>query len=341
MKRNILILGCNGFIGSHLAQRIIEDTDWTIYALDIADHNLGELLEHERFHFTKGDMTQSDAWLEEHIKLADVVLPLAAIANPLVYVQNPIRVFELDFEANLAIVKRCLAHKTRIVFPSTSEVYGMATDAEFDEASTHFILGPIHKERWIYSCSKQMLDRVIYAYGQHHGLEFSLFRPFNWIGPRLDNVFEENADQSRVVSKFLSQIVRGENIQLVDGGKQRRSFTYIDDGIDALIKIIDNKNGCANQQIFNIGNPQNDLSIAELAEAILTLAKTYPKYQAAAAKVAITTVTADQHYGAGYQDVTARVPAIHNAKQKLGWTPKIDMQSALRKTLDYYLGSRL
>jgi nucleoside-diphosphate-sugar epimerase len=337
MTRNILILGCNGFIGSHLAHRIIENTDWHIYALDIANHNLGDLLEHERFHFTQGDMTKSDAWLERHIELVDVVLPLAAIANPLIYVQNPIRVFELDFEANLDIVKRCLAHKKRIVFPSTSEVYGMATDAEFDEDSTHFILGPIHKERWIYSCSKQMLDRIIYAYGQHRGLEFSLFRPFNWIGPRLDNVFEKNANQSRVVSKFLSHIVRGENIELVDGGQQRRSFTYIDDGIDALMKIIENENGCASQQIFNIGNPYNDLSIAELAESILALAHHYPKYQDAAAQVKITHVSAAQHYGAGYQDVAARVPAIHNAKQKLGWAPKIDMQLALTKTLDYYL----
>lgn len=337
MTRNIIILGCNGFIGSHLAHRIIKKTDWTIYALDIADHHLSDLVDHERFHFTKADMTQSDDWLEKLIPLADAVLPLAAIANPLVYVQNPIRVFELDFEANLAIVKRCLAHKTRIVFPSTSEVYGMSTDAQFDEQNTHLVLGPIHKERWIYSCSKQMLDRIIYAYGQHHGLSFSLFRPFNWIGPRLDNVFGDNANQSRVVSKFLSQIVRGENIELVDGGQQRRSFTDIDDGIDALMKIIENHNDCADQQIFNIGNPHNDLSIAELAERILTLAQQYPKYQKAAAQVKITSVSADEHYGVGYQDVASRVPAIQNAQQKLGWSPKTDIASALKKTLDYYL----
>lgn len=337
MTRNIVILGCNGFIGSHLAQRIIETTDWHIQALDIANHNLQSLLDHERFHFTLGDITKSHEWLDRHIPLADVVLPLAAIANPLVYVQDPIRVFELDFEANLDIVKRCLKHTTRIVFPSTSEVYGMATDPEFDEQNTHFVLGPIHKERWIYSCSKQMLDRIIYAYGKHHQLPYTLFRPFNWIGPRLDNVFEKNANQSRVVSKFLSQIVRGENIELVDGGQQRRCFTYIDDGIDALMKIIENNDGCADQEIFNIGNPNNDFSIAELADNILSLAKHYPKFQDKAEQVEITHTSAAQHYGAGYQDVSARVPAIHNAQQKLGWTPKVDMQSALQQTLDYYL----
>ncbi len=337
MTRNIVILGCNGFIGSHLAHRIIETTDWQINALDIANHNIQELLDHDRFHFTLGDMTKSHDWLDKHIQSADVVLPLAAIANPLIYVQNPIRVFELDFEANLDVVKRCLVHKTRLIFPSTSEVYGMATDSEFDEQNTHFVLGPIHKERWIYSCSKQMLDRIIYAYGKHHDLPYTLFRPFNWIGPRLDNVFEQNANQSRVVSKFLSQIVRGENIELVDGGQQRRCFTYIDDGIDALMKIIENQNSCADQEIFNIGNPNNDYSIAELADNILSLAKQYPKYQAKAEQVKIINTTATQHYGAGYQDVAARVPAIHNAKQKLNWIPNTDMQTALKKTLDYYL----
>jgi len=337
MKRNIVIIGCNGFIGSHLAERIIADTPWTIYALDIADHNLDHLKEHDRFHFSKGDIRESQEWLDHHISLADVVLPLAAIANPLIYVQDPLRVFELDFEVNLDIVKRCVAQKKRLIFPSTSEVYGMATDAEFDESTTHFVLGPIHKERWIYSCSKQMLDRIIYAYGHHQGLEFTLFRPFNWIGPRLDNVFESNANQSRVVSKFLSQIVRGQNIELVDGGQQRRCFTYIDDGIDALMKIIENEKDCAKQEIFNIGNPKNDLSIAELAETILAQAITYPNYAEAASKVKVTTVSATQHYGVGYQDIRARVPAIQNAQQKLEWTPKIDMQTALRKTLDYYL----
>lgn len=338
MTRNILIIGCNGFIGSHLTQRILDQTDWMIHALDIADHNLQDHLQNPRLNFNKADIRNSEGWLDHHIQKADVVLPLAAIANPLIYVQNPIKVFELDFEANLAVVKQCLAHKTRLIFPSTSEVYGMAPDAEFDEAKTPLVLGPIHKERWIYSCSKQLLDRIIYAYGQHHGLSYTLFRPFNWIGPRLDNVFEKNANQSRVVSKFLSQIVRGENIELVDGGEQRRCFTDIDDGIDALMKIIDNEKGCAEQEIFNIGNPNNDFSIAELAETLLEQAKNYPKFQKEAAQVKIITVSAAEHYGKGYQDVKARVPAIHNAKEKLAWTPQVDMQTALRKTLDYYLG---
>lgn len=338
MSMKILILGINGFIGSNLVQRMLEDTDWQVYGLDLNADKISEFLGHERLHYSQGDITKSGEWLDRHIDLVDVVLPLAAIANPLIYVQDPLRVFELDFEANLDIIKRCHINKTRVVFPSTSEVYGMSSETPFDEEKTSFVTGPIHKERWIYSCSKQMLDRVIYAYGKHRGLDFTLFRPFNWIGQKLDNVFEESASKSRVVSKFLSQIVRGENIELVDGGQQRRCFTDIDDGISALMKIIENKNGCATSEIFNIGNPKNDLSISELAQSILDLARTYPKYQAAAEKVQIINVNAEQHYGAGYQDVATRVPAIHNAINKLGWQPEIDMATSLRKTMDYYLG---
>ena len=109
------------------------------------------------------------------------------------YVQDPLRVFELDFEANLDIIRHVREYKKRIIFPSTSEVYGMCPDSEFDEEKSHLVTGPINKERWIYSTSKQLLDRVIYAYGKHKDLSYSLFRPFNWYGPRLDNIFNPKA----------------------------------------------------------------------------------------------------------------------------------------------------
>src|SRR6185312_3328072 len=164
---------------------------------------------------------------------------------------------------------QCLQYQKRIVFPSTSEVYGMCPDPEFKEEESNLVLGPIHKERWIYSCSKQLLDRIIYAYGAHHGLKYTLFRPFNWIGPRQDNIFNAQAGSSRVLPQFISNIIHGKDIQLGDGGSQRRCFTYISDGIDALIKIRENSNNCAENRIFNLGNPHNNFSIRELADALL------------------------------------------------------------------------
>ena len=113
---------------------------------------------------------------------------LVAVATPATYVQNPLRVFELDFEANLAVIRLCVKYGKRVIFPSTSEVYGMSQDTEFDEEATHFVLGPTQKQRWIYSCSKQLLDRVIYAYGEQDKLPYTLFRPFNWIGAKQDDI---------------------------------------------------------------------------------------------------------------------------------------------------------
>lgn len=337
MSLKILILGVNGFIGNALTQAILQRTDWEVFGLDMADDKLEHSLDAKRFHFIEGDINISQEWIEYHVKKCDVALPLVAIATPATYVQDPLRVFELDFEANLKIVRQCLQYNTRVIFPSTSEVYGMSTEGEFNEETSQLVLGPIHKERWIYSCCKQLLDRVIYAYGKHDNLQFTLFRPFNWIGPKQDSVFEAKEGSSRVVSQFIGDILHGRDINLVNGGKQRRSFTYIDDGIDALLKIIENKNDCASGRIFNLGNPNNDLSIQELAESILAMMKTYPDYKQIAEKTNIRIVDPEKYYGKGYQDVSARVPSIKNAEEHLGWTPTTDFTTALRKTLDFYL----
>jgi nucleoside-diphosphate-sugar epimerase len=337
MSLKVLILGVNGFIGSSLTERILRDTDWEVFGMDMGTNKLDGCIEHARFHFVEGDITINREWIEYHVKKCDVVLPLVAIATPATYVQDPLRVFELDFEANLDIVRKCVRYKKRVVFPSTSEVYGMSTDAEFDEDASNLVLGPIQKQRWIYSCSKQLLDRVIYAYGAQVGLKFTLFRPFNWIGPKLDSILEPKEGSSRVLTQFIGNILRGRDIQLVDGGSQRRSFTYIDDGVDALLRILKNESGVADGGIFNIGNPKNDVSVRELAERIIAAIKRYPKYAALADKVKLVTVSSGEYYGKGYQDILTRVPSIRNAEKHLGWRPTTDLDTALRNTLDYHL----
>ncbi len=335
---NILILGANGFIGSHLSDAILAKTDWHIYALDLAQDKIHACINHPRFHFTMGDMTKQTDWIDEHIKLCDVVLPLAAIATPATYVQDPLRIFELDFEANLDIIRRCVQQQKRLVFPSTSEVYGMCTDVAFDEEESHLVTGPVNKERWIYSTCKQMLDRLIYVYGKQKNLSYTLFRPFNWYGPRLDNVFNPKPGGSRVLTQFIGNILRGENIHLVNGGAQQRCFTYVDDGIDALVRIIENKNDCAKNRIFNIGHPDENISIRQLAENVLQLiTQHYPAYAAEARKVQLVNVDAAQYYGAGYQDVSLRVPEIKRAREYLQWEPQTTLAQGLRATLDFYL----
>jgi len=333
----VLILGVNGFIGNALTKRILDTTQWEVHGLDMSCDKLEHSIGHPRFNFLEGDITINKEWIEYNIKKCDVVLPLVAIATPVTYVKDPLRVFELDFEENLKIIRLCAKYKKRVIFPSTSEVYGMSPDKEFDEETSPLMLGPINKERWIYSCAKQMLDRVIYAYGEHEGLQYSLIRPFNWIGPKLDSISTAKEGSSRVLTQFLYNILAGEQISLVDGGNQRRSFTYIDDGIDCLMKIIENKNGCADSGIFNIGNPVNDLSVKELALKLRDMVKEYPDYAEKAENCVIAETTSDAFYGKGYQDMLTRVPSVQNAKNKLGWEPKTGIDEALRKTLDFYL----
>jgi len=334
--KKVLILGVNGFIGHHLSKRIIETTDWDVFGMDMQTERIAELMESKRFHFFEGDITINREWIEYNIRKCDVILPLVAIATPAIYVKEPLRVFELDFEANLPIVRSCVKYRKRVVFPSTSEVYGMCRDAEFDPENSELVYGPINKPRWIYACAKQLMDRVIAAYGQQEGLDYTLFRPFNWIGAGLDNIDTPKEGSSRVVTQFLGHIVRGETIKLVDGGHQKRTFTYIDDGIDALMKIIDNRDGVASGKIYNIGNPKNNYSILELAKLMMDLAITYPEYQAAAAQVKTVETTSGAYYGGGYQDVQNRVPAIDNTRRELDWRPKVDMHSALRHIFDAY-----
>jgi nucleoside-diphosphate-sugar epimerase len=335
MKR-VLTLGVNGFIGHHLSRRIIDTTDWEVYGMDMMADRLAGLLQHPRFHFFEGDITINREWIEYHIRKCDVVIPLVAIATPATYVREPLRVFELDFEANLPIVRQCVKYRKRLIFPSTSEVYGMCRDAAFDPETSELVYGPINKPRWIYACSKQLMDRVIHAYGMQEGLDYTLFRPFNWIGPGLDSIFTPKEGSSRVITQFLGHIVRGEDIKLVDGGHAKRSFTYVSDGIDALMRIIENPNGVASSRIYNIGNPTNNVSVRELAQLMLDLAMTYPEYRETAAKVRLVDTPSADYYGKGYQDVANRVPRIDNTKHDLGWTPRIVMEDALRHIFDAY-----
>lgn len=330
----VLILGVNGFIGHHLTERILAETDWKVFGMDLSNERLGDSVRHSRFEFVEGDISINKEWIAYHIKKCDVVLPLVAIATPRAYVERPLDVFALDFEENLRIVRQVLQYGKRLIFPSTSEVYGMCADAEFDETTSPLVLGPIAKERWIYACSKQLLDRVIWAYGRE-GLRFTLFRPFNWVGPRLDSLETAKEGSSRVVTQFIANLVIGQPIQLVDGGGQRRCFTYVDDGVDALMRILKNEGGRAEGGIFNVGHPDNDCSIRELATHLREMFMAHPLGRREAPP--IVDVSAGEYYGAGYQDIATRKPKITRAQELLGWTPKVALKDALSRTLDAFI----
>lgn len=333
----VLILGVNGFIGSHLSERILKDESYEVYGMDLHKDNLGALVDHPRFHFVEGDISINREWVEFHVRKCDVILPLVAIATPIEYVRNPLRVFELDFEENLRVVRDCVRYGKRLVFPSTSEVYGMCTDERFDEDASPCVTGPIHRQRWIYSTSKQLLDRVIWAYGAQRGLKFSLFRPFNWIGPRLDSLDSARIGSSRAITQLILNLVEGTPILLVDGGKQRRCFTDVDEGIEALWRIVANEGGAAEGGIFNIGNPDNEASIEELAQMVVDAFERHPLRPFYPPFAGFQVIESARYYGNGYEDVQHRRPSIRNAQRSLGWTPAITTRESVERTVDWFL----
>ena len=336
-KKKILILGVNGFIGSALSERLLEDGKYEVHGMDLQSNYCRHLLGKPNFFFSEGDISIHREWIEYHIRKCDMVLPLVAIATPIEYVRNPLRVFELDFEENLRVVRYCVKDGKRVIFPSTSEVYGMCDEKEFDEDQSKLVLGPIRIQRWIYSCSKQLLDRVIWAYGSHGGLKFTLFRPFNWIGPRLDSLTSARVGSSRAITQLILNLVEGSPILLIDGGRQKRCFTDIRDGIEGLFRVIENEGGKCDSQIINLGNPKNEASIRELAEMLVGMFDKHPLRHRFPPFAGFREIESTAYYGTGYQDVQHRRPSIRNARRLLHWEPKVDLEASVSATLDFFL----
>ena len=335
-KKSILILGVNGFIGSAISERLLASGEYEIYGMDLRSNYITDLLNNKDFHFTEGDITIHREWIEYYVKKCDVVLPLVAIATPIEYTRNPLKVFELDFEENLRIVRYCVKYNKRIIFPSTSEVYAMCNEESFDEDNSKLVLGPIRMQRWIYSCSKQMLDRVIWAYGQK-GLKFTLFRPFNWMGPKLDSLTSARIGSSRAITQLILNLVQGNPILLIDGGEQKRCFTHVTDGIECLFRIIENKDGLCDGRIINIGCPENEASIKELAEILVRQFEQHPLRKKFPPFAGYKVIESGEFYGEGYQDVQHRKPSIRNAWKYCGWKPVVKLEESVAKTLDFFL----
>ncbi len=336
-RKSVLILGVNGFIGSHLADRLLKSGKYDVYGFDMRSENLKHLIGKPGFYFKEGDITLHQEWIEYHVRKCDVILPLVAIATPIEYTRNPLRVFELDFEENIRIIRYCVKYSKRIIFPSTSEVYGMCEDSHFDEENSKLVTGPIRMQRWIYSTCKQLLDRVIWAYGAKGQLQFTLFRPFNWIGPRLDSLNSARIGASRAITQLILNLVQGSPIQLIDGGEQKRCFVDIAEAIEALYLIIENKNGKCDGQIINIGNPDNEASVKEMARILVEKFEKHPLRNQFPPFAGYVAVESGAFYGKGYQDVQHRTPSIRNAKKLLDWEPAVTLDKSIDTTLDFFL----
>jgi UDP-apiose/xylose synthase len=340
----LFIPGCSGFIGSHLLERILTTTDWRVLGMDRSREKISHLLPHERLDFVQADI-DSCPDLGASVAACDTVVSLAALCNPSQYNTIPITVIDSNFTRPRELVRLCAEAGKRLIHFSTCEVYGRTLNSyrggegeePFREDESPYLLGPIGAQRWTYACAKQLLERLIYAYGREMGLRYTIVRPFNFIGPRMDYIPGVDGDGvPRVVACFMEALLFKQPLRLVDGGGNRRVFTYIDDAIDAVMAMIE-KPERADGQVFNVGNPANELTISELARRMAALYAELAPAAAGAHAVEMVTVSGAEFYGPGYEDSDRRIPDIAKAQERLGWSPKIAIDEALRATVGAFI----
>ncbi len=345
----ILVLGAGGFIGVNLTERLLKEGNYEVTAVDIEKDKLKDIgvFDDPRLRYLHLDIRTDNDTLERETKDHDLVIDLVAMANPALYVEDPLGVFTLNFTENLKIVDYCHKHKKRIIQFSTCEVYGMTAASvigkdpkdmpcPFSEDDTPLIMGPIKNHRWIYASAKQLLERVLHAYGLQHDLNYSIIRPFNFIGPRIDYLPSEKAGNPRVFSHFMNALLYGTPMKLVDGGKAFRAYTLIDDAVDCMVRIIENPNGACDKQIFNIGTPENEITIEGLAHLMKEIFNEHFR-QEGDPDPEIVTVSSEEFYGKGYEDCDRRIADISKATELLGWKPTHDLRSVIYKTMEYFV----
>jgi nucleoside-diphosphate-sugar epimerase len=340
------MLGAGGFIGANLTERLLRDGNHEVTALDIEREKLDDTTGGADLNYIEFDIRGDEKKLEELTVAHDVVVDLVAMANPALYVSNPIDVFKLNFTENLKIAEFCVKHKKRIVQFSTCEVYGITAAKAFGKNSadyplpfiedeTPLIMGPVKNHRWIYACAKQLLERVLHAYGIEEDLHYSIIRPFNFIGPRIDYLPSEQTGNPRVFSHFMNGLLYGTDIKLVDGGVNYRAYTYIDDAVDCIVRILENPEKC-DKQIFNIGTPENEVTIKEMADRMIAMFDREFR-QPGDPTPRVVNVTSEEFYGKGYEDCDRRIPNVDKARNLLGWKSEHNFDSVLYHTMKYFV----
>jgi UDP-apiose/xylose synthase len=343
-KNTITIIGCGGFIGSHLLDRLLSTADYRIIGIDLVSDKIARHLRNDKFTFKKMDMHDIAA-VRPYLEQSGTVVLLAALCNPALYTTRTLDVIDVNCTGTIPLVKMAAEAGARLVYFSTSEVYGRTAaslsgrsdDAEsclLREDQSPFILGPVQAQRWSYACAKQLIERVVFASGREQGLNYTIVRPFNFIGPRMDFIPGIDGEGiPRVLACFLGALIAGRPLQLVDGGRNRRCFTWISDAVDACMKILERPEAAKNQ-VFNIGNPANETTIAALADLISRL---WQRLVPGAGSCAIEEISAYDFYGPGYEDSDRRLPDINKARTLLGWEPKTGLETALEVTIKAYI----
>jgi UDP-apiose/xylose synthase len=348
--RRVIILGCGGFVGSHLTERLLADGRFEITGFDVSDSKCSHLLDNPNFNFTKGyvDASNTDEVLRPVMDGAEAIFSLAAVCNPAEYVKNPVFTINSNFIHAYKLVDLCTEAGAWIIHTSTCEVYGRTIASylpdndysnpdlyEQREDETPLVMGPTVNQRWTYAASKALFERYIYANHTENGLPFTIVRPYNWFGPRMDYIPGRDGDGvPRVLACFMRALLDKQPIQLVDGGSAYRTITYIEDSVDALTAMLEVPKKAKNT-FFNVGNRANEITMRDLAHlmrdvyADITGDESYRKHP-------IEDISGEKFYGPGYEDCDRRVPDVTRAERLLGWKAQVNLRDTLFHTMSYF-----
>lgn len=340
----IAVLGCGGFIGSHFLDSILADPAYEVVGWDWSAEKIAPHLGNPAFTFHAGDLYAFPA-LEEALADCDAVIALAALCNPSQYNTRGVDVIESNFVQPRRIADICARLGKWLIQFSTSEVYGQTlalwtgeedpapSRYELDEETSPMLLGPASGHRWSYACAKQLLERYIIALNRESGLAYTLIRPFNFLGTRMDYLPGHDGEGlPRVLACFTANLLDKRPLTLVDGGHSRRTFLAVEEAVEALRLMLD-RPGMARNRIFNLGHPGNEVTIRGLAELMRGIATDLtgdPGY----ANLALVDVPALEFYGEGYADSDRRMPRIDRAMHLLGWSPRRGLRDILRHVLE-------
>jgi len=348
----VCIVGVAGFIGSHLLEMIIRERDWIVLGCDMAaPTKIQALLGAEkkwadRFEFHQMDITKEPAKLKALIAQCDTVVNLAAICNPSEYIKQPVNTIRSNYNDAQDCIEFCVEHNKHLVHFSTCEVYGrtlssyglpVADEKNFilDEETTPMIMGPVSAQRWCYACAKQLVERMIYAHGTEHDLKFTIIRPYNWIGPRMDyipGVDGSDDGQPRVLASFMTALMKEQPLVLVDGGEVYRTFCAVEDACECIMRVIEHPDKSVGHT-FNVGNPNNNIQVKALADLMIKL---YTKLTGKP-EGTVQTVSGLEYYGKGYEDSDLRIPSMRLVKQQLDWAPKTSLAVAMEATMKVFI----
>lgn len=313
-----LITGGGGFIGGHLADKLIQE-NYEVTVLDISDqlpYNLTQHKDNKNFKYVKGDVLNKQSLEQIITKDFDIIFNLASMVGVKNYVENPLRTIDVTIVGTRNVIDVALKHEIKILFTSTSEVFGRNPKVPWDEDDDR-VLGSTRVDRWVYSSSKAVVEHILFAVHKKYGLPIVITRYFNAYGPRQQPIL--------VVPAMIKQVLLGKNPVVFDNGEQTRSFTYIQDSINGTFQAATNKAGIGNA--FNIGS-QFERTMNELGNLIIKVA-------GQEGKLTLDHKDSKNVYSS-YEDIIRRIPGVKKAKELLGWEAMITPEEGIKRSFEWY-----